>query len=339
MARLSTLHYRALPYQTLSAQTPAALFTALDAAFTSGTDANGNARTPGSGSAHTVVTDGAKYIYGTAPNSGAGGLKHYRWIIACSAGAETPKMETTLRAETFLASKVMASIYVSDDSPSFGTWDHATSPFTGTNGRFWGYVSSVVLGSIHGVQCYESEDNVVIDLIDNSANVYPIDLGLRGIDPESTNTLVVESATDNSISFIATSGTDPITSTWVETYPTAGVLTTDSFYSFDNTVNADAYCGAWIAGTKKAVMRRYGPSSPATTQIMKLPSGEYRDVEIELGAHAAAPNDFTYGRLREKCYWISDRVGTFYTSSGTLDRLVYLSPKNNADGSSAILKC
>ena len=311
---LTALNWRKLPVQTPSANTVAAWQTSIATAFASATYYDGAARTPGSGSAHTVNVR-TEAVEGIPPNSGTGSLLHYRWVIGGSSSARTPKMCAT-PADTTATNCLHAAVAKSASAMTWVAWDDATSPWN--TGTFFGYWRSVTTATtIAKIHCYESQDAAKVWLQDNTGLMYPIDLMIRAIDPDSTSTSDGETATDNALTGLHTLAQSAVPAAWQETQQNPGTSAA-SYLHHHATINAQPHLGVFQPGAAtilngfKAVSRTAQPG----TSSSKLRSGRYVGIPIIIQGYSASPDDRTFGRLREQCFFGSATHGQVLQSGG-----------------------
>lgn len=175
---LATLNWR-----QLSSVIPAsnAIKDVLDAVYTcmtATTYRNGNARTPGSGSAWTFSryqnAGTTEAVYGTPV---AAALNH-RLILGGASGAKTPTMASP---DTWATSTVLAGL--AKNAGAYNAWDNA-APFT--SGQFYGYwravASTVTVAKVWAMECQEA----VVIVFETAAGLcFPIMCGAY-LDPESS---------------------------------------------------------------------------------------------------------------------------------------------------------
>lgn len=170
---LPALEWRRLPAQALGGSTVEDILNAIFNAGQSATYADGEARTPGSGSAWTYARfqngGTTEAVHCTPPT---GDVDDLRVILAgVDVGAPTPTMRTP---DTFAAGHVLASI--NKNSGAFNAWDNA-APFT--SGQFFGYWRAFNAGggpTYDTVDVYESQEAIVV-VVRNGVNMTPVFLG------------------------------------------------------------------------------------------------------------------------------------------------------------------
>lgn len=332
---LSALGHRKLPVQTPAGNTIADWLTSIAAAFASATYYDGAARTPGSGSAHTVNVK-TESVEGISPNSGTGSLLHYRWVIGGSSSARTPKMCAT-PADTTATNTIHASIAKASGAMTWVAWDDATSPWTGTGMLFFGYWRSISTAiTVSKIHCYESQDTAWVLFEDSTGLMYPILLGPRAIDPDSTSTSDVETANDAALSCLHTGAATAIPVAFAETQQNPAAAASN-FLHHHTTINTTFHFGAFQpgSGTILNCFKQMVRSNQAGTSSIKLRSGRFAKVPFTIQGYLASPDDRTFGRLREVCMFGSATHGQVLRDGGV--DIGYVISRSTASNNPSIL--
>lgn len=275
--------------------------TAINAAFSAVTYADGSPRTLGAGSAWTpiVVTNGVSL----APPSGGGAVTQ-RVLLAGATAAATPTMASP---DTYAVSTLL--IGVAKNVGAFNAWD-AALPYT--SGQWFGYWRVCGFSTAASwVYAFEGRESVIV-LVENSAGAIFFCAGGALGDPESSNSLDAES--DGRLIGQASSGGSQVqTDNWTRT-PGSGARV----FFWTNAPANTAHFGFFVPGSAsiETTFTPYpeGEFTPATTTWV-LRSGTVSGAPLY--ALAGASGAFR-ARIREILLVRDGKIITTVSDVGTV---------------------
>lgn len=251
-----------------------------------GSTGSATTRTAGSGSASTwsryqnAGTTEALYA-NTRDGSGA---------ILIAGAAALPAPSPTMASPDVAANNILM-VNVVKSPGAFNTWNAASPMTSGTTFGYWRvWPTTAGTGT---VRVWEATGGIWFTISTTAGTTYHAVPGLH-VDPESTDT-VSDSESDGYLYGMFVSGSGAVSGTGPHDTDTGAGL-------FGNSVSASA-ChggvitpgGSAILGVKKAI----ATVTAITTTGTKTRSGAYHRLPIPCRYTAAAPNDFSAGRLRE----------------------------------------
>jgi len=300
---LAPLAWRYVGAQAFASATVAS---ALDALYTLGlavTYDDATTRTPGSGSAWTWsryqnvgVTEAC---YATPPIDTLG----LRVILAGAAVAPVP-VQTMAVPDVAAAGTMHCNVV--KNAGAFSSWN-AASPFT--SGQTFGYWRAWASASGAGtVRLYEGTEAVLVLISTGGGSIYGVFLGAL-LDPESPD-VVSDAESDGKLyGMIITGPAGAIGS---------AMNTASAFLDHSVTANQN-HAGLFTPGGSALLpMNRRAVATVAlTTTSLKTRSGRYVRAPYDYRSTAAAPNDASFGRLREISMFADGKTGTRLISGAT----------------------
>jgi hypothetical protein len=232
---LSALHWRRLPTQSTLGSVSQTL-DAINAAFASPTYQDGSPRTPGSGSAWTVVsTEGSPTEAVRLAPPYASSIAQR--VILAGKSVAPPSGPTLLTPDTWNNNTLLIGI-------SKGTIGAATTWYNAnpwTTDTFSGYWRQVIGGTGGSVYCYESEETIKIVVL-HAAGSLELEAGAY-LDPEVTGGSSAES--DGRLYGMWTTGSAAYAST-TRNSDGVGSATKPGIHL---TGNGQTHAGVWVPGS------------------------------------------------------------------------------------------